>query len=482
MTPRTAPAPALPNALSTALPRILAATLVAALVTTALAPWPLARAQTTADPLPAAEARRADLARFRSDFLARDRAYTRAARQQAGQRLDSLEARAADIDDTRFALELAQVAALADNGHTWAYGGPRMARTNRVGLRLAPFGSDFVVLRARQADTDLLGARLVSVDGVPLERLREAAHSLTGGPPAWRDRQAPLFIESPEQLHALGLARAAESAVFVFRTDDGRRVERRLAGEPPGPARPIAEVHRLLLPEVTPDQDAGADTGWRGLLPLASAPRSLRDARQPLRWRAAPELDALVVDMRRTFSRDDAPLPAFFEVVREAIARHQPRHLVLDLRLNGGGDLTQARDFAQSLPTLVNGTVFVLTSPATFSAAISVAGYLKQAAPQRVRIVGEAVGDRLEFFAEGRPVTLAHSGLVLLPATERHDYRDGCRAHTDCHAWVVRHPIAVASLDPDIAAPWTLQAYRRGEDPAMEAVADALRGDRPAAR
>jgi hypothetical protein len=39
---------------------------------------------------------------------------------------------------------------------------------------------------------------------------------------------------------------------------------------------------------------------------------------------------------------------------------------------------------------------------------------------------------------------------------------------------VVTRPIAVPSLDPDIAAPWTIEAYRAARDPAMEAVAAAL--------
>ncbi len=455
--------------------RSMAMALLAAL----LAPLTGAHAQTQAQsaPLPqvrSADAYRADLAQFRSDFFARDRAYSPEARQQAERRLDVLEATAGETDDTRFALELAQIVALADNAHSMSYGGPRLARSNRVALRMALFGGDFVVLRTRSADADLLGARLESIDGVPLAQLRAAAHTLTGGLPAWRDLQAPALLESPQQLHALGLAKAPEAAVYRFASDDGRSVERRLVGEPPNALRPRADTHRLLLPEVTPEEIAGADSGWRALLGLARAPWSLRDATQPLRWRAAPEIDALVIDMRQTYSSPRAKLPDFFEAVRAAVAQHQSKHLVLDLRLNGGGDLTQARDFAESLPTLVSGTVFVLTSPATFSAAISITGYLKQAAPERVRIVGEAVGDRLEFFAEGRPITLKHSGQVVLPATERHDYRNGCRDFADCHAPVVRRPITVPSLAPDIAAPWTVEAYRSGQDPAMEAVARAI--------
>ena len=109
-------------------------------------------------------------------------------------------------------------------------------------------------------------------------------------------------------------------------------------------------------------------------------------------------------------------------------------------------------------------------------AAISTASYVKQAAPGRVTLVGEEPGDRLEFWAEGRVLTLAHSKLALLPATERHDYRDGCRRVDDCHGPVRRHPIAVPTLAPDIDATWTYAAWRDGIDPAMRAVEAALGG------
>jgi len=156
------------------------------------------------------------------------------------------------------------------------------------------------------------------------------------------------------------------------------------------------------------------------------------------------------------------------------------------MRLNGGGDLNDTRDFVQSLPRLVPGRIFVLTSPWTFSAAISTTGYLEQAAPERVIIVGEPVGDRLQMWAEGRVFELPHSGAAGLNATERHDYVTGCKPFKDCHSPVVRNPIAVPSLAPDIAAPWTLEAYNAGRDPAIEAVAAALNkgaiADKPGSR
>jgi hypothetical protein len=59
-------------------------------------------------------------------------------------------------------------------------------------------------------------------------------------------------------------------------------------------------------------------------------------------------------------------------------------------------------------------------------------------------------------------------------ATQRHDYRNGCKAYTDCHPPVVQYPIAVPTLAPEIAAPWTFATYRASRDPAIDAVAKAL--------
>ena len=133
------------------------------------------------------------------------------------------------------------------------------------------------------------------------------------------------------------------------------------------------------------------------------------------------------------------------------------------------------RDFVKSLPSLVPGRIFVLTSPWTFSAAISTAGYLEQAGGERVTIVGEMVGDRLEFWAEGRLVRLPYSGAAMSYSRQRHDYKTGCRPYTDCHGPVVRNPISVNTLAPDIEAPITIESILAGRDPAMEAIAQSLR-------
>ncbi len=392
------------------------------------------------DALTVSQARAADIAVFREQIMARDRAFVPDARAEAETRLTALESQADTFSQAYFELELARIVALADNGHTATFAGPRSRRYNRVDVRLAPFGDAFYVLRATSENADLLGARLISIDGYPAADVRDVGRSLAGGVPSWRDRQVNYFLESPEQMHALGVIANADAATYLFETQTGARVERRLAGAPANPDRPRANAERWFYPEPMPEERGQ----WRAALAERSAPWSLREPGVPFRWRMAEEIGAMVIELRQNSDAERRPIATFLaEVTRELNAR-KPRNVVLDMRMNGGGDLNTTRNFVQSLPRLVPGRVFVLTSPWTFSAAISSAGYLEQAAPARVTIVGEPVGDRLKFFAEGQPFELPHSHALILPATERHDYVNGCRGMTDCHGSVVRDPIARA--------------------------------------
>jgi hypothetical protein len=415
------------------------------------------------------EGRRNDLAAFRRDFYARDSSYPVARRAKADSRLRALESKLGTLTAAQFELELARIVALADNGHTNSPASLRSRRYARVPLRLVPFGDQFHVLAADTALADLLGARLVAIDGKSMNDIRSAGHVLWGGTPAWRDRQLPFLLESPEQMLALGITTAPGAAVFRFALRNGRTVDRRIAAEPPNAGREVYPTTRWLYPEAV-DPDRG---DWRLLGTKEQSPWAFQELSQLFRLRVAPELNAVIVQLR---ANHDGPQPIqeFLRKASEEIQRVKPRNLVLDLRVNGGGDLNNTRDFVQSLPGLVPGRIFVLTSPWTFSAAISTTGYLKQAGGGRVTIVGEMVGDRLEFWAEGRLARLPYSGAAMSYSTQRHDYKTGCKPYTDCHGAVVRNPISVPSLAPDIPAPLTIEDFIAGRDPGMEAIASAL--------
>ncbi len=112
----------------------------------------------------------------------------------------------------------------------------------------------------------------------------------------------------------------------------------------------------------------------------------------------------------------------------------------------------------------------MFTSPWTFSAAITTVAALEDAGGDQVTIVGELVGDRLDFWAEGGSFNLPNAFVQVHYASARHRYNGPCRDRDTCFWLNDRYPVRVRTLEPDIAAPLTFAAYREYRDPAMEAV------------
>jgi hypothetical protein len=87
--------------------------------------------------------------------------------------------------------------------------------------------------------------------------------------------------------------------------------------------------------------------------------------------------------------------------------------------------------------------------------------------------------------------------VTLQYATQRYDLQDGCRTYGDCFVGIAqpgsatgtpqttaaaidqgkgRKPISVKTLDPDIAAPWSVDDLLKGRDPGMAAIQAAVAG------
>jgi hypothetical protein len=438
---------------------------------------PAVREAPIAGPRLAPNETREEVALIRRDFLAPSRSFSDTARAEAESRLVKLEETKVDVSVASFGLEACRIAALADDGHTacnlWNLAGKYPA----VPWNLAPLGNGIYVIGTTAENEDLLGARLVGVEGQPIDAVKDMAASLRGGTASYRALALLPVVYTPALLHALGIAHSPDAVTYQFATRDGHAIERSLSAAPP-PAE------------------------WRWLVPQERTPWAWQKLDEPFRLRDAPELDAVIVQLRRNNNFAGRSLAEFLRSADVEIKKRKRRNIVVDLRFDDGGDLTKTRDFMVGLPARVGrhkGHVFALLGPRTFSAGISSAAYLKQAGGKRVVLVGEPPGDRMVFFAEGPTVVLPHSQLELTAATARHDYHDACRAFDDCfvgvaqpgkhtgspaklEGLVARHPIAIASLEPDVPASFTLDAFMSGHDPALDAIAPMILPKKRAAR
>lgn len=421
----------------------------------------------TLQTLGAAQARDfgADLAKVR-DFLDHDKSYSAEERAQAEAAFAKLQATAGDMSVEAFQLAVAHIAALTHNGHTMLVPGVWMFQFNRIPLRFHVFADGMFVVHAPDAMRELRGARLLSIDGRSADELRQAFGQYFGAREGKRDEWVGFFVELPQLLHAAGLAKAVDRMEAQFELATGAKVARTLHAALDPPNEQLLnhlDFSRLVLHAA--ENAASAD----------AVPLYLQGLRRAFIIAPLPELEAQYIQLRINKSFYEQSVDAFFASARTTLKQAKPKNLVVDLRLDGGGDLNTTRDFLQELPSFLPsvGKIFVLTSGRTFSAGIASAGYLKQAAPTRVTVVGEPIGDYLEFWAEGDFLLLPVSKGALLEATERHNYMTGC-PEPDCHLSIRKYPIRVQSLEPDIAAPLPYADYRAGRDPALAAVRKAL--------
>lgn len=150
----------------------------------------------------------------------------------------------------------------------------------------------------------------------------------------------------------------------------------------------------------------------------------------------------LYFQYNRSSEMDGETTAEFGKRVLEALASRDVRAFALDLRFNTGGNLDLASELMSELEERTRDIPrFVITGRATFSAGIAHAATWRSAG--EVTLVGEPVGDDLDYWSEGGNITLPNSGFDAHFANAFHSYsEEPCLEDVPCfHArrLVVEH-------------------------------------------
>jgi hypothetical protein len=121
-----------------------------------------------------------------------------------------------------------------------------------------------------------------------------------------------------------------------------------------------------------------------------------------------------------------------------------------------------------------------LTSANTFSAAISTAARLKYFAGTRATIVGEPMGDRLQFWGEGGVTVLPNSKIAVRYATGYHDWEHGCSLSqiTSCFFLNYIYAVPAGDLRPAVPTTPSFVDYAAGKDAVMIKVMELIAKER----
>ncbi len=394
-----------------------------------------------------------------------DRSFSPEAKTAFLTGVDALNARAGLMSDAAFAMAVSRLVALAGNGHTTVDLAERATRFGRAPIRFAWFADGLYVVRAKADAADLVGAHIVAIDGRPVEDALAAVAPFISGTAERARTQSPTILESPALLQAIWDDTDGQTLDLTIATADGEE-NRRVAALPPAPD-PFATQPILAIAATEAESD------WNSVLKGASQiPLSLR---APERVAYAEKLGRDGFYIRINANGDDfyGPLSRQLAQIADRAPRGGWGWVVIDLRFNDGGDELKTMAFTRRLPELLrpDGTAWVLTGNATFSAAIIAAARIRHFLGSRARIAGEKIGDHDRFWSDGGPpLSLTNSGIDIRHAEFLHDWIHGCWSVAKCYPYQRIWGVAAGDLSPDIAIGWRYADYARGRDTVLEKV------------
>lgn len=433
---------------------------------------PAAAFRKAADPI---EAQRQDLAYFRQ-LMGMDRSFSPAARAEAERRLRQLEALGTPLDKPHLRVALMEILALADNGHTHLSSGPG-AQTKELPVRVAAFSDGLYVMRASESASELLGGRVTAIDGKPISEVMDRLSELRGGTAGWRRLYAAFYIVDQDILYGTGISPDPDHATWsVVRPDGGERTITLDAQYPPDQREFVFVTHW-----VSDEFSTRYGPGWRIQHADRRLPVTLRDFDRAFRTVRIDNSCTTLVQLKSNDDVGSERIREFLSSTLTTLRASKPCSVIVDLRFDDGGNYQNTASFAKQLPELIapGGRIFILTGPSTFSAGITTAAFIKQAGGDRVEILGEPIGDRLAFFAEGNRGCLPNYPLCVSYERGKHDYAHPCDDWDVCF-WLNRlYPVRVRSLDPDETFAMSFAQWRAGQDPPFDravALSDSRNG------
>jgi len=427
-------------------------------------------AWSAADAAGIAADRIADLEIARSHYVLRSRSFTPSSRRAAFALIDRLERRAGSLSNAEFLIGAMELTALAQNAHDSLNLGPgAWMPSARLPIRMIWFPDGIVVARAAPEQADLLGARVMRIEGLSPAELLVRLRRLSGGTDTYRKWNLLWFAENAGLLHALGVARDPDKLRFRFLLPDGREVARTIAFVPRASLPGGADPGRYWSPQPIDSEKA---KHWESAIDELPAPLYLNDADMLYRIVRLPDLHALYLQFRSNADANGQYVKLFAQHALEEIETKPPENVVLDLRFDVGGDIDATKDLMRAVAKLTPGRVFLLVGRYTFSAGIAAAAIVRHDDPHAT-IIGEELGDDLRWWSEIDVTCLPHSHLCLRGTHGLWDLGKGCKGESGCYG--DRYDATVGSLKPDIFAPLTAEAWLSGHDPGMEGVGAELR-------
>ncbi len=338
------------------------------------------------------------------------------------------------LNDNQVMVRFMKMGAMMGDGHTGIY--PAHGEKNGLPVSFTAFQEGMYITATRPDVKDLLGTRLISIDGNSVEKLMAAITPLMGHENGqWILSRGPRYLAHPRCLNGLGLS-PSDKQVTLEVEKDGKtsKVVVKADSEDPMP-------------------------GWALMSDSFTGERPLffQNTDKHYWYKYLPEAKTVYFAYNGVANDPKQSIKDFAKELFGFIDSHDVDKLIVDTRRNGGGNNFLNKPLVLGLAqSKVNkpGHLFVLIGRDTFSAAQCFVTQVERYTD--AVFAGEPTGSSPNFIGESIGVNLRYT---KMQGTISDLYWQNSVA-MDHRTWI----------SPEIYVPVTFASYAANQDPTMDAV------------
>ena len=357
----------------------------------------------------------------------------------------ALRAAIPELETHEIMVGLARLVASFEYGHTVLGYWEEKIPLHELPIVLYQYDDGIFLQGVHRDYAELAGARLLEIEGMPVERVLELMRPVI---PAENEMFVKAYgihyLTFPEFLHAQKILSENKLDITLTLEKDGE-IRREIISALPSERFP--RQYGMVVP--------GEE--WVASRDTTASPLYLKQLERISYYEHLPAEKALYVRQSQIMDDEKGDIPTFFKEVFEFIEQNDVEKLILDVRLNGGGNNYKNKPIVTGViqTDKINkpGKFMVIIGRRTFSACQNLVNELSTYT--NAVFVGEPTSENINFYGDNRPVTLPNSGLNAYLS----------------YAWWQDKPQWENGpwLAPHLATGMTFDQYRTNQDPALEA-------------
>lgn len=371
--------------------------------------------------------------------------YHSVSKEQFDAAVADLRERIPSLQRNEIIAGMMRIAAMVGDGHTRV--DPR--KDTRFGfpslpLRLYLFEDGLYVRAAAPAQAALVGAKILSIGGVATdEAIRRADALISKDNEMATKLVAPVYLDMPDVLQALRLSSRRDSATLKLQKA-GRIWTATVPADEIAAPWPDDTDGSFMTPE-----------GWVDARTTSKPPLWLEAPLEFHRMVALPERRTLYTQLNEVTGIPGESLADFGLKIRKEAERTNPEKIVIDLRLNFGGNWDLRSGYIRELIKAEDDDtrLFVLTGRGSFSATEAIIVDLRRLT--KAVFIGEPASSKPNHYGDGYRSRMPNSHIAIQTSIYWNQLSGQSRV-----PWTGVH----------IATPYTFADYAAGRDPALEAM------------